>query len=67
MTVIEVTIGDIVVDGRWYSFDYVVKINGIEKGRGEYQSDHVWEEDPEGLVAMLEAGEAVKHALDEVL
>ena len=66
MTVIEVTIGDIVVDGRWYSFDYVVKINGIEKGRGEYQSDHCWE-DEEGLVEMLEAGEAMKHALNEVL
>jgi len=67
MTVIEVVIDDIVVDNKYYSFQYVVKVNGIERGSGEYQNDHAWGDDHKGFIAMLEAGEAVKSAIDEVL
>jgi len=67
MTVIEVVIDDIVVDDKYYSFQYKVKVNGIERASAEYQNDHAWGTDHKGFIAMLEAGEAVKLALEEVL
>ena len=66
-TIIEVEITGINIDDHYYSFSYSIKLNGNDKGKGEYESDHCWQDDKVGLRKMLEEGEAAKLALEQEL
>lgn len=66
-TIIEVTIENIDIDDKYYSFDYTIVVNGKQMSKSEYESDHVWSDDKEGFKKTLEEGEAVKLALEEGL
>lgn len=63
---IEVQIDDIRVNRWYYSFDYVITMDGNEVAEDRYESDHAWQEDQEGFVAHLENGGAVKTALEQL-
>jgi hypothetical protein len=66
-TTIEVEITNLEADENYYSFKYSITVDGEHKGDGEYESDHAWQNDIEGLKKMLEDGEAVKLALEQEL
>lgn len=65
-TIIEVEILNLSVDQYYYSFDYVITIDGEEKQRDRYDSDHCWQNDLKNFKAHLENGEAVKLALEQL-
>lgn len=66
-TIIEVDITNLEADEHFYSFKYNITVNGKYKGSGEYESDHAWQDDIEGLKKMLKDGEAAKLALEQKL
>ena len=61
---IEVTVSNIQVDGRYYSFDYTIAGDG-KAYSGSYESDHVWEE--KEWLEVLENGHALKQAFEDGL
>ncbi len=64
-TIIEVEIQNIKVDERYYSFDYVITVNG-KKGRKQvYESDYENGDTPKQWKRTLEKGYAVEMALQD--
>lgn len=63
-TVIEVEITNIKVDDRYYSFDYVVSVNGKVRPKEEYSSDHVWWDDIKGFKSLLKSSSAAQTVLE---
>jgi len=61
---IKVTISDIEIDDKYFSFNYQVTVNGADYGQETYESDHCWSDDKKGWREMLEEGEALKLAVE---
>lgn len=64
---IEVEIGEIDVDDKYYSFDYVLWVNSKKKVESRYESDHSWGNNKKGLIRMLLNGEAAKLVIEQSL
>ena len=67
LVTIEVELGEIEVDEHYYSFDYVLWVNGKKKAESRYESDHAWGNNKRGLIKMLLGGEAAKLVIEEAL
>jgi hypothetical protein len=61
---VEVEIRDMKVEGRYYSFYYVITSNGEVEEEGTYESDHVWSE--KEMMEILRDGEALRLALEQM-
>lgn len=66
LTTIEVEIGYITVDGKYYSFPFKLWVNGELKSEGEYQSDHSWD-NKKAFIKMQLDGEAAKSVIEQEL
>lgn len=65
-TVIKIKITNIKVDNRYYSFDYVVTVDGEVKPKENYDSDHAWQDDISGFKELLKSGYAAELVLSKV-
>lgn len=63
---IDVEISDIIISDTYYYFEYVVTCNGKSFAR-EYESDHIWREDKQGFLELLESGSALDTAIEDWL
>ena len=61
---VEVEITDMKVDGRYYSFHYVITSNSDVQKEGDYESDHVRSE--KDMMEILRDGEALRLALEQM-
>ena len=66
LTTIEVEIGFITVDGKYYSFPFKLWVDGKLKSEGEYSSDHSWD-DRAAFIRMQLNGEAAKSVIEQEL
>lgn len=66
LTTVEVEIGEIIVDGKYYSFPFKLWVNAKLKSEGEYQSDHSWD-NKKAFIRMLLSGEAAKSVIEQEL
>ena len=64
-SMIEVVIKNIDVSEEYYSFDWLIKIDGNEEDSGSYESDYENGNTIAQQLKMLENGEAVKIALTQ--
>ena len=65
-TVIEVEISKIKVDPLYYSFHYMIKVNGKYNTCNDYDSDHDRQQDLDKFKKSLETGYAVELALEHI-
>ena len=65
-TIYEVHIANINVDKKYFFFDYIVLLNGEEKDKGQYESDHAWD-NLEEFKTMLKEGYAVELAIGKAI
>jgi hypothetical protein len=64
-TNIKVEVWDIEVDDYYFSFNYrITDSKGEFIKEGLYESDHIWLNDKEGFMKVLEEGDAVVLALE---
>jgi len=61
--VVEIT--NIDVDRDYYSFEYLIKLDGEIVEEGEFSDSHVWYDDISGWREELEQGEALSIALGQ--
>ena len=64
-TIIKVEISNIEVDERYYSFDYVITVNGKKRKKEKYDSDYENGDTPKQWKKYLEKGYAVECALQD--
>lgn len=63
---IEIEVSNIDVDDFYYSFDYVVLVDGIEYKKETYESDHVWRDDKDGFKKVLRNGVAFQTIIENL-
>ena len=64
-TIIEVEISNIKVDEGYYSFDYIITVNGKKRKKESYDSDYENGDTPKQWKKTLEKGEAVNRAMQD--
>ena len=62
-TKIVVEILNIIVDSRYFSFEYKIWVNDELKGQRDYSDSHRWADDLDGWRKELENGVAMEYAI----